>query len=1266
MGELCEVGRHEGRPAVSALLREVLDIPVQAGAEDYVLRLTDSIEPAAVAATVDEYVVTPALIEAFDAALGLVAEALTSGVSRGAFLAGSFGSGKSHFMAVLHALLRHNPAARAKAELQAVVARHDDVLLDKNVLPLAFHLIGAESLEQALFSGYIRQIHQLHPEAVLPALHQSDGILADAERQRARDGDERFFAGLNGGAAGTSIADPWSRLIGEGSWTAESYAAGRAAEAGSEPRQRLVTALVAHYFSSYTQQASYVDLDTGLAAIATHAKGLGYDAVVLFLDELVLWLAFSVQDREFFRRESQKLTKLVETGTGARAIPLISFVARQMDLRRWFADAGASGAEQEALDRAFRHQESRFGTLVLGDDNLPYVANRRLLRRRADNPQADQLLAEAFSRLDRRSDIWDVLLDGVNSDEHHRGADEAAFRLTYPFSPALVSTLRSLASVMQRERTALKVMQQMLVSRRDILTVDDIIPVGDSFDYIVQGRDALDPQAAALFRSATTLYREKLRPILLTAHNLTEDDTAGPPDGLPPGFRADDRLAKTLLLSAVAPKVPALKELTAARLASLNHGSIKSPLPGSEAGIVLAKVREWSRRVPEIHVGGDPRNPVIRVQLSDVDYQSVVENAKGEDNAGRRRELIKDLVRDALGITARDADVFGAYAHPVIWRGSRRAVDAVFGNVRDAGWLNEDHFRARPGTWRFVIDYPFDEAGHSAAEDLARLDRLIEGGLKSRTIVWLPKFLSEERMGEVRRLVILEWLLSGTGERWTRHADHLSEVDRAQARAILESQRTGLREALRRAMQECYGAAAPSPGTLADDAAHDRVLVSLDRGFSPAAPVGADLAAAFGNLVDQAFTATYPGHPRFEPADVEVTVRDLAAVYSHVERAVADAGGRVKLEGDITAVRRVANALQVGMAGETHFLFGDDRFGPWGAEFERAAARDGLQPQDTVTVGQIRGWIDVMRPELGLRDEVADLVVLAWAALRQRAWYQHGASIPAPRPGTTRPDMELRPEPLPAPADWQVATSRAAPLFGIRVNPYLTAAGVAEFTENLGAHLETVADPATALVSRLELAYRNLSLLADRPGRLATARAAADLVEALRRAGSRVHLVETLARATLPATETAVANSLSRAAVVTAAVDAFRWERLAPLRGAEERTDERGRAAASTLKALRAAVAADEFATRLGPALTATDDAIFDWLAIGQPVEPVQPPRPLQPDDVALALPKPTAGADGQATRAKGAPASDVLGPLAAFLDEHRDEQVVVEWRVQE
>src|SRR6185437_7581572 len=305
---------------------------------------------------------------------------------------------------------------------------------------------------------------------------------------------------------------------------------------------------------------------------------------------------------------------------------------------------------------------------------------------------------------------------------------------------------------------------------------------------------------------------------------------------------------------------------------------------------------------------------------------------------------------------------------------------------------------------------------------------------------------------------------------------------------------------------------------------------------------------------------------------------------------------RVPLQGDITAVRRVANALQVGMAGETHYLFGDDRF-PWGAEFEKAAARGGIQPQDPVSVGQIRTWVDAMRPALGLRDEVADLIVLAWAALRQRAWYQHGAPIPAPRPGTARPDMELRPEPLPAPADWETATSRAEALFGIRANPYLTAAGLAEFTESLRTRVDAMTDSATALVPRVELAYRNLDLPADRPGRLATARAGAALVEALRRAGGRVHLVETLARAVLPGSATAVANSLSRAQVMASAVDAFRWDRLGPLRAAENQDDARGRDAARALTALRESVGADEFATRLEAALSAADNAVFEWLS---------------------------------------------------------------------
>ena len=500
--------------------------------------------------------------------------------------------------------------------------------------------------------------------------------------------------------------------------------------------------------------------------------------------------------------------------------------------------------------------------------------------------------------------------------------------------------------------------------------------------------------------------------------------------------------------------------------------------------------------------------------------------------------------------------MYGAIAHTVIWRGSRREVDVVFGNVRDASWLTDDHFRARPGTWRIVIDHPFDQPGHSGTEDLARLDHMVESGLQSRTIAWLPRFLSDERMTDVRRLVVLDWLLGGAGERWTGYADHLSEVDRMQARAILESQRTGA----------ARGPAPGDPGVLrrrCTDAGHARARRA---GRPDPGQPGSELlpgharsertsAAAFGNLVDQAFSATYPGHPRFEPGDVEVTVRDLAAVYAHVQRAVADPDGRVRLEGDIAGVRRVATALGVGSAGETHFLFGDDRFSPWGNEFERAASREGLQPQDPVRAGQVRDWIDAMVPRLGLRDEVADLIVLAWAALRQRAWYQHGSAIPAPKPGSARPEMELRPEPLPAPADWQTAATRAEQIFGIHVNPFLTAAGVAELAGKLGDEATARADIVSTLASRVEVAYDHLGLSRERPVRQAqhgTGLRGADRVPAPRAGPGRPGDAHWPGPPCRPRRRPWRSRS-AQATNVSQALHAFHWDRLAPLTAAAQR-----------------------------------------------------------------------------------------------------------------
>lgn len=71
---------------------------------------------------------------------------------------------------------------------------------------------------------------------------------------------------------------------------------------------------------------------------------------------------------------------------------------------------------------------------------------------------------------------------------------------------------------MQRERTALKVMKQMLEDNADRLTVENVIPVGEAFDYIIDsaGSTPINDAVAQSFKTARTLWFEKLRPLLFT------------------------------------------------------------------------------------------------------------------------------------------------------------------------------------------------------------------------------------------------------------------------------------------------------------------------------------------------------------------------------------------------------------------------------------------------------------------------------------------------------------------------------------------------------------------------------------------------------------------------------------------------------------------------------------------------------------------------------------------------------------------------------
>ena len=550
---------------------DIFDIPAQVHQGDFVLRLTEGVNRAA--DTLRTYVVTPQLVGCFDQALDLIRSALETNTSKGAYLHGSFGSGKSHFMAVLTLLLQGHTEARAIPELAPVVTRHNRWTAGRQFLVVPYHMIGMPNLESAVLGHYAEYVHTLHPNAPTPGFYRSERLFDDARRWRDAMGDAAFFARL-GGSQGADSG--WGSL--EAGWDADSFEAALAAPPGAVERTRLVGDLIDAYFQSVRTLAignseAFVSLDEGLSVIAKHAQALGYDAVVLFLDELILWLASQAADIGFVNREGQKVVKLVEAMAAERPIPIVSFIARQRDLRELVGEH-LPGAEQLGFADVLNYWEARFDAITLEDRNLPTIVQKRLLRPKSD--EAARQLQEAFDKTARvRDEVMNTLLT--------RAGDRDMFRQVYPFSPALVQTLVALSSLLQRERTALKLMLQLLVNQRDRLELGDLVPVGDLFDVIAEGDEPFTQALRLSFETAKKLYRQRLLPMLEQEHGITAQDAkeGRVEAAAAQRFRTDDRLVKTLILSALAPEVEALRALTPGRLAALNHGTVRSPIAGA-------------------------------------------------------------------------------------------------------------------------------------------------------------------------------------------------------------------------------------------------------------------------------------------------------------------------------------------------------------------------------------------------------------------------------------------------------------------------------------------------------------------------------------------------------------------------------------------------------------------------------------------------------------------------------------------------------------
>jgi len=1172
-------------------IKDLIRIPEHVGKGDFVLRLAEGVtDPEG---TVKHYQVTPQLAKCFDQALKLVKGAIEGASSKAAYLHGSFGSGKSHFMAILHLLLQNEPHARSIPELADIIASHNLWTAGKKFLLVPYHLIAAKNLESAILGGYAEYIHRHFPDAPTPAVFRSEGLLANAEQLRETMGDEKFFGKLNDAAKGGSAGGGgWGDI--SATWTFASYNEALKAAPSSEKCRGLVRDLVETHLPAMRNTDEFVDLDDGLAIMSAHAKEIGFDAVILFLDELILWLASYAADPVFVSREGQKVVKLVESDRADRPVPIISFVARQRDLRE-LVGQHVTGAERLAFADVLDHHEGRFGVIKLEDRNLPAIAGKRILQPIDDD--AKRAMDEEFVRTAQvREEVMNTLLT--------RDSTKEDFRKLYPFSPALVETLVAVSSVLQRERTALKVMAMLMAEQRDTLQLGQIVPVGDLFDQVSQGDEAFSADMRMHFENAQRLYLQHLKPLLEKEHDLTSDEAESLPyeDKKRRALRNDDRLIKTLLLAALVPEVEALKNMTSDRLAALNHGTIKSPIQGQEGATVLNKFKKWAAAAGQIKIresaGGAP---TISLQLSGVDAEQILAQAESVDNPGNRIRKLKDLLFEQMGVAGQD-DLF--FRHKFRWKGTERECDVVFGNIRD---LPNETIQSTGEVWKMLIDYPFDSAGHTVRDDLARVEKFQDEHGASKTICWLPSFFGHDTQRALGLYVRLEQILKEN--QFPNFVQHLNAVDRDNARGQLENQRDQLKTQLVAQLEMAYGLRSGGeeyldPGNILEPSEQ---FVALDPLVELQPPVAGNMAQGVSHLLQQALRAQYPGHPSFDE-DISLTKGTLTKVLDVVRDAVQSSDPSVIVEPSIRKhLLRIAVPLKLGEMGETRFQLGDH----WKQHFTKQQALS----DSPLSVGKLRKWIDVPQP-MGLPPSVQELVIFAYAAQTNRVFRLHGGPADAEF-GTLKDEMVLEEVSLPHEDLWKKAAERAKAIFGIPTSPLLNAANLATLADQLAEKTKAQSAETGSVAARLAEVKSNIFPAMTNCARLDTAHEAQSLMKSLSSvAGNDV--VKRLAEADLKANLSALGASISNAGAVDRALESAEWK---IFQGVRALPDGRKAEADKIWSDLEIAFESDEYAVALVPKITALKAKAVDLLTkeVASPPPP-EPAEPLLPPKTIAAL----------------------------------------------
>jgi hypothetical protein len=176
--------------------------------------------------------------------------------------------------------------------------------------------------------------------------------------------------------------------------------------------------------------------------------------------------------------------------------------------------------------------------------------------------------------------------------------------------------------------------------------------------------------------------------------------------------RRDNRLVKTLIIAALVPEVPVLKDMTASEARAAQPRVAAGAHPRHRGDLVTKKLKDWASQMGQLHVG-QQADPTVRLQLEGVELGPSSSRRANRTRPGARQRVLRDLLFEAMGV-----DQVADWGKDHKQQGLARHRPARAHPLRQRA---EDGARRAPVPRRarlaLIVDYPFDDPGFGPHDD---------------------------------------------------------------------------------------------------------------------------------------------------------------------------------------------------------------------------------------------------------------------------------------------------------------------------------------------------------------------------------------------------------------------------------------------------------------------------------------------------------------------------------------------------------------------